>query len=145
MPQPVQKPKKAFRVPNRYGPQPIVYPRRRVGGRGRGYRRGGYRYRDDRRDRRDRPMRGRGGRMPQPVRIPQMMPPPMGLPPNMPVFNQPNMPPSNLPPGMVPPTSNVPQIPQSLWIPPLPVVPAGFALGNLVGPKVVNVSPEPKG
>lgn len=80
----------------------------------------------------------------QPARIPQMMPP-MGLPPNMPVFNQPNMPPSNLPPSIAPPTSNVPQIPQSLWIPPLPVVPAGFALGNLVGPKVVNVSPEPKG
>ena len=151
IPQPVKKAKRAFRVPNRYGPQPIVYPRRRIGGRGRGARRGGYRGdRDDRRDRRDRrdsrPMRGIGGMMQQQGRIPPMnMPPPMGFPPNMPIFNQPNVPPSNMPPSMVPPSPNMPQIPQSLWIPPLPVVPAGFALGNLVGPKVVNVSPEPKG
>ena len=41
---------RTYILPNKYGPQPIVYPRRQIGGRGRRRGRGG---RDDRRDRRD--------------------------------------------------------------------------------------------
>ena len=99
---------------------------------------------------------------------PPMMPPPMMPPANMPLMQAPgNSPPQMIPPSNVPPmmpssnlppnsnNSNAPLVPPSLWIPPLnsgnsniprqPVVPPGFALGNLVGPKVVNVSQEPKG
>ena len=168
--------KKAFRVPNKYGPQPIVYPRRnggyrrnnRRGGRGRGGR-GGLRA----------PPRPPMGMQPIPMRPmlglhpgnipmqPPMMPPPMMPPANMPLMQAPgNLPPQMIPPSnipMMPPSnlppnsnnSNDPPVPPSLWIPPLnsgnsniprqPVVPPGFALGNLVGPKVVNVSQEPKG
>ena len=151
--------KKAFRVPNKYGPQPIVYPRRdrrpRRGARGRGRGRGGFRAPP-------RPqidfsigMRPMGMNMPPPMmpipsNIPQQMSP-SNLPPMIPNPNtQPNMYSSTNP--MIPP------VPPSLWIPPMnsgnnssiprmsgPVVPAGFALGHLVGPQVVNVSPEPKG
>ena len=110
--------------------------------------------------------------------IPNPMIPTSNNPPG--VIPNPMIPTSNNPPGvipnpMIPPSSlpqsnSVPQVPPSLWIPPMntqvpsninsstekdkssssiqakppvPVIPQGFALGKLVGPSVVNVSPEP--